>query len=190
MLEQIFFWISVVASIVLVVQIVLLLVSFAGGGDLGGDGDFDMDGDMDTDSGLSLFTVKSITAFFALGGWCGFVTATSVDNVWAPILVAVATGAAALFAVGFSMRAISKLQCAGNLEPDKLIGKRATVYVSIPEKRAGRGKITLTAQGKFMELDAMTDGTRLGVDEEVTICSYTDDFAIVKRADEPDGETK
>lgn len=182
-LEQVFFWIAVVASVFLVVQIVMLLVSFGSGADIDGDGDFDMnDGDADTDGGLSLFTIKSVTAFFALGGWCGFAAATYMpDNVWAPILISLATGIAALLAVGFTMRGVAKLQCSGNLVPEKLVGMKATVYVSVPAGRQGRGKITLTAQGKYMEIDAVTDGAKLSVDEQVTILSYTDDFAVVEK---------
>ncbi len=180
-LEQVFFWIAVVASVLLVVQIILLIVSF-GGGDLDADGDFDMNGDTDTDSGLGVFTLKSLTAFFALGGWCGFATASFLpENIWLPILVSVLTGTVALLGVAFALRGIAKLQCSGNLEPEKLTGKTATVYVSIPTARSGRGKITLTAQGKYMELDAVTDGERISVDEEVEIVGYSDDFAVVKR---------
>lgn len=179
-LQHVFFWIAVVASVLLVVQIILLLVSF-GGGDLDADGDFDMDGDTDTDSGLGIFTLKSLTAFFSLGGWCGFAAASAMENVWAPILIFAGTGLAALLGVGFALRGVAKLQCAGNLETEKLVGRRATVYVSVPAARDGRGKITLTAQGKYMELDAVTDGERLPVDTEVEIVGYSDDFAIVAR---------
>ncbi len=180
-LEQVFFWIAVVASVLLIIQIIMLLVAFGGGGDFDGDGD--LDSDVDTDGGLSLFTVKSITAFFALGGWCGFTTASYLpDNVWAPILVAVLTGTVALFAVAFAMRGIAKLQCSGNLVTEKLVGQTATVYVTIPAERAGRGKITLTAQGRYLEIDAVTDETeKINTDAQVEILSYSDDFAVVKR---------
>ena len=181
-LEHVFFWIAIVASVLLVVQIILLIVSF-GGGDLDADGDVDsFDGDTDTDGGLSIFTLKGLTAFFALGGWCGFATATYVPgNTWLPILVSVLTGAAALLAVGFALRGLAKLQCSGNLDTEKLAGKTATVYVSVPANRMGRGKITLTAQGKYMEIDAVTDGEKLSVDEQVEIVSYSDDFAVVRK---------
>lgn len=186
--EHVFFWMAVVASALLIVQIIMLLVSFAGGGDFDADGDFDMDGDIATDGGLSLFTLKSITAFFALGGWCGFAAASAIDNVWAPVLISIATGTVALLGVGFAMKGISKLQCSGNLVGEKLKGMTATVYVSIPAERKGRGKITLTAQGKFMEIDAVCDESeKISVDEQVTIVSYSDDFAVVKRFD---GENK
>ena len=181
-LEQVFFWIAIVASVLLVVQIVMLIISF-GGGDLDADGDFDsFDGDADTDGGLSIFTVKGLTAFFALGGWCGFTAASYLPgNIWAPILIAVVTGTLALLGVGIALRLISKLTCSGNLETEKLVGKIATVYVSIPANRSGRGKITLTAQGKYMEIDAVTDGERIATDEQVEIVSYVDDFAVVQK---------
>ena len=78
------------------------------------------------------------------------------------------------------MRAMLKLQSNGAFQPEKLVGKSATVYVSIPAERSGRGKITLTAQGKFMELDAMTDGARLTVDEAVEIISNENECMVVK----------
>ncbi len=177
--EKTYFIIAVIASVFLVIQIIMMLFSLGGG-------DFDMDdvfdGDADTDGGLSIFTVKSLTAFFALGGWCGFVSQTFMkDNIWAPILIAFATGCVALFGVAFAMRGIAKMQCSGNLVKSNIVGNTATVYVSIPENRSGRGKITLTAQGKYMEIDAVTDGERIPVDSTVEITEYSADFAVVKK---------
>ena len=177
--EKTYFIIAVIASIFLIVQIVIMLFSL-GGGDFDVDDVFD--GDVDTDSGLSIFTIKSMTAFFALGGWCGFVAQTFMeDNIWAPILIAVATGTAALFGLAFTMRGIAKLRNSGNIVKSKLVGATATVYVSIPENRSGRGKITLTAQGRYMELDAVTDGERIPVDSSVEITEYSEDFAVVTK---------
>ena len=64
--EHIFFWIAVVATALLIVQIILLLVSFAGGGDIDADGDFDMDGDISTDGGQNA-DGKTSTANFLSG---------------------------------------------------------------------------------------------------------------------------
>ncbi len=178
--EKIYFIIAVIASIFLIIQIIMMLFSLGGG-------DFDLDevfdGDVDTDGGLSIFTVKTLTAFFALGGWCGFVTQTYMpENVWLPIVVAVVTGAVALFGVAFAMRGIAKMQCSGNVNKAGLVGLTATVYVSIPEKRSGRGKITLTAQGRYMEIDAVTDDeNRIPVDSVVEIVEYNEDFCVVRK---------
>lgn len=182
--EKIYFIIAVVASILLVIQIVLMLFSLGGASDMDFDGDFDgVDGDMDADGGLSFFTIKGMTAFFALGGWCGFAAAMGLPgNIWAPILIAVATGTVALLGVGFAMRGIARMQCSGNIVKHKLVGQSATVYVSIPEGRKGRGKIVLTAQDTYLEIDAMTDDEeRIPVDTRVKIVEYNEDFALVER---------
>ena len=101
---------------------------------------------------------------------------------WVSIFPALVLGAAALAIVVVALRAMQKLQCNGAVQIEKLIGQTATVYVSVPPSRSGRGKITLTAQGRFMELDAVTDGEeRLAVDEVVEIVSTENECTVVKR---------
>ena len=182
-LEQIYFWLGIVATVFLIIQIVMLcFTSFGGDVDLDGDGDIDVD----TDSGVSIFTVKSLTAFFAVGSWAGLLTCALIaDNLqWVSVIVALVAGGAAFAVVVLLLRFIYKMQSSGTLQPEKLVGKRATVYVSIPEKRSGRGKITMNAQGKFMELDAMTDGERLSVDDAVEIIATENECMVVSKISE------
>ena len=182
-LEQIYFWLGIAATVFLIIQIVMLcFTSFGGDVDLDGDGDIDVD----TDSGVSIFTVKSVTAFFAVGSWAGLLTCALIaENLqWVSIIVALVAGSAAFAVVVLLLRFLYKMQSNGNLQLDKLVGKRATVYVSIPENRSGRGKITMNAQGKFVELDAMTDGERLSVDDAVEIVATENECMVVARVSE------
>ena len=186
--EQIYFWIAIAASIFLIVQIIMLCFSsFGGDTDLDGDGEIDVD----VDSGVSLFTVKSLTAFLAIGGWAGLFTCTlTPDNLqWISVIVALVAGAAAWTGVYFALKGIAKMQCNGALQTEKLVGQRATVYVSIPAARSGRGKITLEAQGKFTELDAVTDGEKISVDEVVEIIATQNECTVVKKI-EPTAQTE
>lgn len=182
-LEQVYFWLGIVATVFLIIQIVMLcFTSFGGDVDLDGDGDIDVD----TDSGVSIFTVKSLTAFFAVGSWAGLLTCALIaDNLqWVSVIVALVAGAAAFALVVLLMRFIYKMQSSGTFQPEKLVGRRATVYVSVPEKRSGRGKITLNAQGKFVELDAITDGERLSVDDAVKIVATENECMVVEKYSE------
>ena len=180
-MEQIFFWLGIVSTLFLIVQIVLMSLStFGGDVDIDGDGDIDVD----TDSGVSIFTVKSITAFFAVGSWSGLLTCALVSDKlqWLAIIVALVAGTAAMLLMVFLLRAILKLQCNGAFEIEKIVGQKATVYVSIPPSRSGRGKITMNAQGRFMEIDAVTDlDCRLAVDEIVEVVSTENECAVVRR---------
>ena len=189
-LGQIYFWVAIAATALLIVQIAMMLFSFGGG-----DADIDLDGDgvpdgaeMDADaSGVSIFTVKGLTAFFTIGAWVGLLCiVTFPENLkLLSLLPALVCGFAAMIGMAFSMRAMLKLQESGNLQKESLIGKTATVYISIQPSRSGRGKITLTAQGQYMELDAVTDETeKLSVDEKVLIKEYSNGTAVVERAGE------
>lgn len=180
-MEQIYFWLGIVSTLFLVVQIILMCCSsFGGDVDIDGDGDIDVD----TDSGVSIFTVKSITAFFAVGSWAGLLTCALASEKlqWLSVIIAIIAGGAAMTVVVFTIRAMLKLQCNGAVQTEKLIGQRATVYVSVPSARSGRGKITLNAQGRFMELDAVTEeAERIAVDETVEIVSTENECTVVKR---------
>ena len=170
-LELIYFYIACIATVFLIVQIVLACLSFGGGADA--DIDVDVDGDFDVDAGVSIFTVKSLTAFFAVGSWVGLLMCSILPHLqWLSAIIAVICGFAAMMMVFFIMRWIAKLQTNGLFDMENLIGKTATVYVSIPQKRTGRGKITLTAQGKYVELDAICDEEeKILVDQIVEIVS-------------------
>ena len=76
-LEHIYFWLGIVSTIFLIIQIALMCFSsFGGDVDVDGDGDIDVD----PDSGVSIFTVKSITAFLAVGSWAGLLTCTLASD--------------------------------------------------------------------------------------------------------------
>lgn len=182
-MEHIFFWLGIVATLFLIVQIILMCFSsFGGDVDIDGDGDIDVD----TDSGVSIFTVKSVTAFFAVGSWAGLLTcAVAPDNLqWLAVVIAIIAGAAAMAVVVLIFRFMAKLQCNGAVQIEKLVGRHATVYIPVPATRGGRGKITLNAQGRFMELDAVTDGEeKLLTDETVEIVATENECTVVRRAE-------
>ena len=182
-MEHIYFWLGIVSTLFLIIQIIMMCFSSFGGGDFDADGD--IDGGLDVDSGISIFTVKSLTAFFAVGSWSGLLTCSLASEKlqWLSVIVAVIAGAIALTLVAVALNALKKLQCNGAVQYDKLVGQHATVYVSVPPSRSGRGKITLNAQGKFMEIDAVTDDTeKLAVDEVVEIVATENECAVIKKA--------
>lgn len=80
-LEIAYFVIACVGTLFLLVQIILMIIG-AADGDADFDTDTDGDGALDshTDTGISLFTMKGLTAFFAIGGWTGL----SLPKIVAP----------------------------------------------------------------------------------------------------------
>lgn len=178
--EHIYLWVGVAATLCLIIQIIMMCFSSFGDADIDGDGDIDVD----TDSGISIFTVKSVTAFFAVGSWAGLLTCALITDSldWVSVIVATFSGVIASALVVVGMALIVKLQSNGLLQPDRFVGLQATVYVNVPASRGGTGKITLDAQGKFIELDAITDDEQaLTYGEKVKITAMQEDCATIER---------
>lgn len=183
-LEIAYFIIACIGTVALLVQIVMMLIGAGGEADADFDTDTDGDGSLDThtDTGVSLFTVKGLTAFFAIGGWTGMLMLSYDVGVAITVPVSVVAGLAAYFIVWALIRLVLKLQEDGTLNYASAIGQTATVYVSIPASRTGRGKITLVLQGRYTELDAVTDETeRIPVDCAVEITEQAGDAFVVRK---------
>ena len=160
-LGQIFACIGIPATLILVVQTVLLFFGIGDGE--GADVDVDSDGfDISEaasgDDGLTLFTVRGIVAMFCVGGWSGIVFLDlGLSNTLA-IFLSVICGVLALVGIAYLMKAVMKLQSSGNIQLGLALGKIGEVYIPIPAKGKGRGKINITVQDRFMEIDAISAG--------------------------------
>ncbi|MCI9273359.1 MAG: hypothetical protein HFE39_05295 [Clostridiales bacterium] len=185
LLAQVFYIIAIPATVVMVIQSILLLFGI---GD--GDADFDLpdtdlpDGSlpagMDGSDGLSLFSIRGVTAFFAVGGWMGVVL---VKRGWPEavcIVAAFAAGAAALLLLAWIMKKIAKMQDSGNVDMINAVGHPAKVYLKIPAQRKQTGKVTVIFQERLMECEAVTDSaTDLLTGENVRVTGLADDGTLL-----------
>ncbi len=114
--------------------------------------------------GLQLFSVRALSAgvaFFGVGGLAGL-------RLGVPVLAAVALAvvAAAISATGVAavMRSMHRLEGDQSFRLANAVGLSGEVYLGIPARRSGTGKIHLTVQERLVELDAMTseDGIATG----------------------------
>ncbi len=192
LLQQVFACIAVPATLILVLQTILLLVGAASAGAgaemdtdtsglLGGadaDVEVDLDPDLPTEhapdatdaSGVRVLTVRGLVAFFAIGGWLGL--AAIEWGVPAPGASALALlgGFLAMVAIAFLFKWAMRLQDSGNISLRNAQGHSAQVYLTIPARRAGAGKVTLTLQERFVECDAVTDsGESIATGSLVTV---------------------
>lgn len=160
LLQKVFFCIACPASVFLIIQIILLLIGFGGEGEIGDEvditGDGDVDVTIDADSGLSLFTIKGLTAFFTVGGWVGFTLGD--DSTALAIVLSIVCGSVALVLMALIMKWLIRLQSNGNVQLSEAIGKIADVYLTIPAKNNGEGKISLTLNERLIEMNAIQNG--------------------------------
>lgn len=158
-LQQVFACIGVPATLILIVQTVLLMFGI-GDGD-GADADVDPDGfdigeAASGDDGLTLFTVRGIVSLFCVAGWSGIVFVDLGLGNTLSIFLALICGIAAMVGIAYIMKAVLKLQSSGNIQIGLALGKVGEVYIPIPPKGEGRGKINITLQDRFVEIDAIS----------------------------------
>ncbi len=147
-------------------------------GDFGGDADVDMDAAVDVDGDhhtpihhaadadvdhpgsswlfqvLSFRTIVAAVTFFGLGGaW----SSSSGHGAVPSLIVALAVGAAAMYAMYWLMRTIYGFQSSGNIDIRNAVGQPAKIYVPVPPANDGKGKVLVTLQGRTMEYEAVTD---------------------------------
>lgn len=152
-IQQIFYGIGIVSLTITGIQ--LLLTLFGLGSD-SLDLEFDSEiGDSDHSSGLGIFSVQTISAFFMAFGWSGVAGTKLGAPIALTIVLAFAFGTLTMIGMYFLIRAVLKLQGKGNLKYDTAIGQVATVYVTIPGgNEDGGGQIELTIQGRHRTASA------------------------------------
>ena len=180
---QIFALIAIPSTLVLLVQSVMLIFGAGagdGGLDLDGDGIPDTPGsEGDGDGGLALFSLRGIMSFGAIAGWSGLVMRGAGIPLGVNVLLAAAFGFLAMVGIAWIMKLAAKLQQNGNLDIGYAVGRVGTVYIPIPPNMTGTGKINLTIQERFVEIDAKTAADRkLGTGESVRITA-TDPAGMV-----------
>ncbi len=156
-IQQIFWGISIVFSVLFVIQFVLSIIGI----DFDADAEADI-GDADGVDGLdadfALLSVRSIIAFFTFFGWTGVVALSGGVGAVMAILLASSAGFAAMLVVAYIFYLFIKLQSSGTLNLNNALGNTGEVYLVIPGDNSGVGKVQMKVQGSLRELDAITTG--------------------------------
>jgi len=153
--EQIFWILTIPATVVFMILLVLTIF----GGDTHTDVDTNIDADLsDGDSiPFQFLSLKNIVAFFAVFGWSGIGFIHTGMDAWLVTLLAILCGLLMMTLMATLFYLMSRLAESGTLNMKNAIGKLGEVYLVIPAKRGGMGKVQLNVQGSVQTLDAITD---------------------------------
>ena len=186
--EQVLYCIAVPATLVLIIQTIMLLAGL--GSDSSGinpsdtsgldgfdgvDGVDGVDG-IDTDvtdlshhdissptdiADFRLLSVQSVIAFLCIFGWSGIAAISCGMPPWGAILLGAVLGFGAMVLVAKIIQWSSKLTQNGNFNVKNLLGESGTVYIPIPPKGEGTGKINISCGERFLEFDAVSEKDKM-----------------------------
>jgi hypothetical protein len=158
---------AVMGGAILTLQSVLLLF---GGGD--SDGEVDHGDSSDGFGFLSIRTVASFLTFFGLMGLYG---TSSGWGTGATAGAATLAGLAMMLFVAWLFSLQRNLAQEGTIDPSLAIGLPAKVYLRVPGKRSGQGKVTVAIQGRTVEFAAVTGGADLPTGTDARIVRQIDE---------------
>ncbi|HVC97687.1 MAG TPA: hypothetical protein VND64_28710 [Pirellulales bacterium] len=102
---------------------------------------------------LTFRTVVAALTFFGIAGLAG--TSADWPTPWT-LVVSTGAGAGAMFGVHWMMQALHKLRADGTVRIQRAVGRPASVYLRIPSRKSGVGKVQVNVQNRTMEYEAMT----------------------------------
>ena len=187
-LHGLFLFCAVLGGTIMILQLLFSLIGF-GMDDIGDGVDLSVDGmdadvEIDGSAGgdfaeaghntmfveflkvISLKTLIAGIAFFGLGGLIGL--SLGFSPFLASVLALIA-GALALYFVYWIYKKINAAQSDGTVSAKSLIGAQGKVYLKVPGKRSGVGKVLINQQDRTMEYEAVTPGEAIFSGTEIIV---------------------
>lgn len=153
------FWlIAIPTSLVFLIQTVMTFLGTDASDGLEADFDGDLDG---ADTPFQLFSLRNLVNFLLGFSWTGISFYSSISNK--PLLITIAFAVGILFVYLFFLviRQLQKLAEDNSFKIKNTLNKTAEVYLTIPENKKGKGKIIISVNGAFHELEAMTEKDKI-----------------------------
>ena len=151
-----FWYIALPVSIFFGLQTIMTFIGLSGGE---ADVDMDADGNDTGDMPFEIFTLRNLINFLLGFSWTGISLYNKFENKTILILIAVLVGISFVVVFFFLIKQILKLSEDNSFKIENTLNKTADVYLTIPESKSGKGKVQISVNGSFHELDAMTLST-------------------------------
>ncbi len=171
-----FWFVAIPTSIIFIIQAIMTFF----GADSSDGIDVDFDGDLgEADAPFQLFSLRNLINFLLGFSWTGISFYTSIPNK--PILIAVSLAVGILFVYFFLIiiRQIQKLAEDNSFKITNTLNKTAEVYLTIPEYKKGKGKIIISVNGAFHELEAMTENDKIQPGTIVKVITIENDNILI-----------
>lgn len=140
----------------------------------------DFDADFSgSDAPFQLFSLRNLINFLLGFSWTGISFYNSLTNKTILILVAFFVGVLFLFMFFIIIKQLQKLAEDNTFRIAQTLNKSAEVYLTIPEKKTGKGKIMISVNGSFHELDAMTENDKITPGTLVKIVKIESDNILI-----------
>ncbi len=153
------FWlIAIPASLIFLIQTIMTFAGVESGDGL----EADFDGDLHSvDAPFELFSLRNLINFLLGFSWTGISFFSTVSNTILLFILALGVGLLFVYLFFLIIKQVQKLAENNSFQISSTLNKTAEVYLTIPERKTGKGKIMISINGTFHELPAMTENERI-----------------------------
>ncbi len=171
-----FWYIALPVSLIFVVQTILTFI----GADASDGVDADFDSNLSgTDAPFQLFSLRNLINFLLGFSWSGISFYNAITNQTVLIGVAFFVGLVFVALFFIIIRQVQKLVEDNTFQYKMTLNKTAEVYLSIPEKKTGKGKIMISVNGAFHELEAMTENDKIQTGAVVKVVKIENENILI-----------
>jgi hypothetical protein len=169
-------FIAIPASLIFSVQSIM---TFAGGDThdgLSADFDSDLHGG---DTPFQLFSFRNLVNFLLGFSWTGISFYNLIENRIILMTLAFLVGAGFIVFFFIVIRQIERLAEDNTFKITNALNKTGSVYLAIPARKKGTGKVQVSVKGSFHELDAITENDKIETSSTVRIIKIESDTLVV-----------
>lgn len=174
-----FWYIAIPVSLIFTIQTILTFIGIDSADGI----DADFDGNLDhPDAPFQLFSFRNLINFLLGLSWTGISFYSIITNKPLLIITAVLVGIGFIILFFLIIKQIQKLAEDNTFKIESTLKKNASVYLRIPANKTGAGKIQISINGSFREIDAVTNGESIESGSSVIIVSIeTQNIVLVER---------
>jgi len=171
-----FWFIAIPASLIFIIQTVMTFMGTDTHDGLSADFDGDLSG---TEAPFQLFSLRNLINFLLGFSWTGISFYSTISNKPALIITSLAVGILFVYLFFVVISQVQKLAENNSFKISNALNKTAEVYLTIPENKKGKGKIMISINGAFHELDAMSEKDKIQSGAMVKVVKIENDNILI-----------
>jgi hypothetical protein len=173
---KVFWFVAIPTSVIFLIQTVMTFAGVDSHDGLSADFDSDLS---HGDTPFQLFTFRNLINFLLGFSWTGISFYGTINGQFALISLSLVIGAAFVAAFFAIINQIQKLAEDNSFKIHNALNQVGSVYLSIPEKKSGKGKVQVSVNGAFHELDAITENDKIESSAMVRIVKIESNSLVV-----------
>ncbi|GGA86957.1 hypothetical protein GCM10008015_29560 [Flavobacterium palustre] len=149
-----FWYIAIPTTLIFTVQAIMTFLGVDSSDGLQADFDSNLESG---DTTFQLFSLRNLINFLLGFSWTGISFYNTINNPTLLIIISVVVGCLFVYLFFIIIKQVQKLEEDNSFKIQNTLNKSAEVYLTIPENKTGKGKIMISINGAFHELEAMTE---------------------------------